>query len=275
MLGISTIFLEGAGQLGGKYELLDDPQVIPHLASMLATIKDTKTPEDIVHLSNLAKQTQPKPHHHKINIQEVLVPLAQPSGKVQEKGYILKKFGLESQKLQWAGVSLTKEEVALVDEHLVELAEKNKVKEIRFRGKILGSNLDYYVVQGVVGEMLTLEDTVKGGEKRGEGINYYTFWVANNLISAEWIELPLITPEHVKVARKIKKYFTGHLESQVFASPKFAGLEKHYLKAQLVRMTSSLEIVPKGIFKPNDDNPKLVDYEEEPKQPEFAELATL
>lgn len=84
------------------------------------------------------------------------MPLAQPSGKVQEKGYILKKFGLESQKLQWAGVSLTKEEVALIDEHLVELAERNGVKEIRFWGKILGSNLDYYVVQGVVGEMVTL-----------------------------------------------------------------------------------------------------------------------
>lgn len=47
------------------------------------------------------------------------------------------------------------------------------------------------------------------------------------------------------------------------------------LKAQLVRMTSSLEIVPKGLYKPNDDNPKIVEAEEEPKVPEFAELASL
>jgi hypothetical protein len=30
------------------------------------------------------------------------------------------------------------------------------------------------------------------------------------------------------------------------------------LKAQLVRMTLSLEVVPKGIYKPNDDNPRLI-----------------
>jgi radial spoke head protein 4A len=56
-----------------------------------------------------------------------------------------------------------------------------------------------------------LEDIPKGAEKRGEGVNYYTFWVTNNLISPEWIELPLITPEHIKIARKIKQYFSGYL----------------------------------------------------------------
>jgi hypothetical protein len=35
-------------------------------------------------------------------------------------------------------------------------------------------------------------------------------------------------------------------------------------------MTNSLEITPKGIYKPNDENPKLVEFEDEPKVPEFA-----
>jgi len=41
------------------------------------------------------------------------------------------------------------------------------------------------------------------------------------------------------------------------------------LKAQLVRMTSSLEIIPKGLYKQNDDNPKVIEFEDEPKVPEF------
>ena len=32
-------------------------------------------------------------------------------------------------------------------------------------------------------------------------------------------------------------------------------------------MTASLEIVPKGIFKPNDDNAKVIEYEDEVKIP--------
>jgi hypothetical protein len=31
------------------------------------------------------------------------------------------------------------------------VAEKNQAREIRFWGKILGIDLDYYVLQGVVG----------------------------------------------------------------------------------------------------------------------------
>ena len=39
------------------------------------------------------------------------------------------------------------------------------------------------------------------------------------------------------------------------------------LKAQLVRMTSSLELAPKGIYKASEENPKLTEVEEEPKVP--------
>ena len=35
-------------------------------------------------------------------------------------------------------------------------------------------------------------------------------------------------------------------------------------------MTHSLELTPKGIFKVNDDNPKVIEYEEEYKIPDFA-----
>ena len=40
-------------------------------------------------------------------------------------------------------------------------------------------------------------------------------------------------------------------------------------------MTHSLELTPKGIYKVNDDNPKITQYEEEVKIPDFSELSTL
>lgn len=52
--------------------------------------------------------------------------------------------------------------------------------------------------------------------------------------------------------------FTGNLNQQIFTYPAFNGLESHYLKAQITRMTHSLELSPKGIFKVNDDNPKII-----------------
>lgn len=149
-----------------RYTVIEDPQVIPHVANMLASLGKTKNPEDIVHLSNLVKQTEPRPHQNRQNRQEnILPPLVNPPKG--EKEYLVHKFALENQRLQWAGVTLMKEEAVLIDVHLSAVAEKYKVKEIRFWGKILGIDLNYYVLQGVVGEVLTLEETPKGAEKRG------------------------------------------------------------------------------------------------------------
>jgi hypothetical protein len=47
------------------------------------------------------------------------------------------------------------------------------------------------------------------------------------------------------------------------------------LKAQIVRITHANVIVPKGLYKPNDEDAKIVEFEEEFKLPEFAELAVL
>jgi len=45
------------------------------------------------------------------------------------------------------------------------------------------------------------------------------------------------------------------------------------LKAQIVRISSATVIVPKGLYKPNDDKPNIIEFEEEPfKMPEYGEL---
>jgi len=40
-------------------------------------------------------------------------------------------------------------------------------------------------------------------EPRGQGINKFTYWVTDDLFE-KWIELPLISPEHIRIARYYK-----------------------------------------------------------------------
>lgn len=138
-----------------NYTIIEDPQVVSHVSSMLAMLGKTKAPGDIQHLSNLVKQTQPRQHTHYQPRQQLPISSISLSSNAP-KDYQLRKFSLDTQKLQWAGYSLQQEEVALIDNHLATVAEKYQVKEIRFWGKILGFELDYYVLQGVAGEVISL-----------------------------------------------------------------------------------------------------------------------
>lgn len=84
-----------------------------------------------------------------------------------------------------------------------------------------------------------------------------------------------MTPQQLRSARLIKYAFTGDLSKKVVSSPPFQGQERHLLKAQLVRITHNCEIVPKGQYAPLEDNPDEVDYAEDFKMPDFAELSNL
>jgi len=42
-----------------------------------------------------------------------------------------------------------------------------------------------------------------------------------------------------------------------------------------VRITHANAIAPKGLYKTNDEDPKVIEFEEEFKLPEFAEFASL
>jgi radial spoke head protein 4A len=47
-------------------------------------------------------------------------------------------------------------------------------------------------------------------EPRGTGVNKLNYWACNSLL-AEWVELPIITPQQVIISRKIKYLFSGDL----------------------------------------------------------------
>ena len=47
------------------------------------------------------------------------------------------------------------------------------------------------------------------------------------------------------------------------------------LKCVVARISHSCELAPKGLYKPNEENPTIVEFEEEFKLPEVAELNSL
>jgi len=69
--------------------------------------------------------------------------------------------------------------------------------------------------------------------------------------------------------------FTGNLNATINSYPPFPGKEKHLLKTQIARITHSTVISPRGLYKTNDENAKIIEFEEEFKLPEFAELQNL
>ncbi|KAF0764875.1 radial spoke head protein 6 A-like [Aphis craccivora] len=81
----------------------------------------------------------------------------------------------------------------------------------------------------------------------GFGANKKSYFVTNQL-NDSWIELPLLKPHHIIQSRNIKRYFTGNLESPVESYPLFQGLEKHYLRAQIARITAATQISPRDYF---------------------------
>jgi radial spoke head protein 4A len=68
--------------------------------------------------------------------------------------------------------------------------------------------------------------------------------------------LPLITPQQMVIARKIKYTFTGDLERDVFSNPFFSGKESHLLKCQIVRINYTCNLVPRTMYNVNAEDKK-------------------
>lgn len=145
-------------------------------------------------------------------------------------------------------------------------------ERIRFAGKILGSQKDYWIVSGV------LQEPEENGqdssiEKRGTGANQLVFWVTDNLLN-DWIQLPDVKPQHIEYARCIKHVMTGDLNAEIDGNPAFPGKERHFLRAQLARIFAATTIAPKGLFE-TDEETGLMKFAEEFAMPGTEELKSL
>lgn len=195
---------------------------------------------------------------------------------------------LESSWLSSVGAGMmTEEEWHLLTISIkTKILGKFPLKSARIFGKFLGLKSDYYVCEGEYadpearpsdadvkptegdGDADGDADADADGEGEGDaedtkikeevkkfeippevniGSNRFSYWVCTKP-HKDWTALPNCKPEHIIMARKIKKYFTGDLEAPINCYPEYPGLEKHYLRAQIARISSATTIAPKGLF---------------------------
>ena len=166
---------------------------------------------------------------------------------------------------EWAGIDFGEKEYFLLQKSLAKLAIKSGASKVRFWGKIRGTEKDYYIAESILegggGEGEGEEEKPADMEARGSGVNQFVYWVTHDGFS-DWKQLPDLTPRDLKASRLIKVLFTGDLERKIITNPYFNGREKHYLRAQIARIHHGTTLVPFGLFKTTEDDPKEIEGNE-------------
>ena len=106
---------------------------------------------------------------------------------------------------------------------------KKNTKQLRFWGKIIGKESDYYIAEGLADGGEEAGELAPDTEPKGTGVNKWNYW-ATTCLSGEWTELPLLTPAQILSSRKIKYIFTGDLKRSILTNPIFNGTEAHLVK---------------------------------------------
>jgi len=155
-----------------------------------------------------------------------------------------------------AGLGIDDQDALLLQKAMEKLANEKHIKRLKFFGVFQTTGKDYYVIEG--NSLKNYQEKLpEEYEARGFGVNSYTYWVSNNLLG-EWIELPLISPQQLSVARLIKVAMKGDLHRKIEKTiPPFPGTEAHYLRAQIVRIAFNTQIAPNGVFKLSEKQGKL------------------
>jgi len=171
---------------------------------------------------------------------------------------------------EWSGISFGDAETFRIYKALKRLAKVSGATYLRFWGKFLGRQRDYYVIEGQL-PYSEESKSASGAEERGKGINAHVYWVTDDLLN-DWIQLPESDPQYIIAARQIKYIVTGNLNASLNTNPPFPGKERHYLRAQIARISHTTSIVPKDFLGPNEDNEREVQFSEEFTPPTATDL---
>lgn len=172
-------------------------------------------------------------------------------------------FAANSAMLRSAGVGFSEEESYKVSLQLNSIQAGNaSLRSLRFFGKVLGTNADYYVYEGQLqGGGLSDGAGAEGVEKRGSGANRYTYWVSNDPLG-EVTQLPDVTAADIRASRLFTKHLSGDLYADVVVCPWFAGKEISLLRAQIARIGHSTKLHVGGFFELDDESGELKETEE-------------
>lgn len=177
----------------------------------------------------------------------------------------------EANLLNWSGVSLGEAEVCKVMLSIRELAKSHpEFKSVRFFGKILARNSDYFVAEC---EMTGIDELPPTGlppnhigrrniEKvlHHNKIKYYV----TSYPGAPWTALPNVRWDQLQAVPAVRKLLTGDLKAPFASYPPFPGdTEAQYLRARIAFLAHHTVLSPLGYFK---EAP--VDLEALPPQPD-------
>ncbi|EFC50640.1 predicted protein [Naegleria gruberi] len=147
------------------------------------------------------------------------------------------------------------------------VSSNNDIDSIRFFGKILGIEKNYYILETEQTKKTDEpEQDNDENEKKENGIppetdgtNKYIYYVSNNVggNADTWTRLPDSNPESINRSRKIKKFFTGRLDQQVLSHPPFKGTEMELLRCQIARISHSCILAPLGRMKLSADEDEV------------------
>ncbi|XP_049627312.1 radial spoke head protein 4 homolog A [Suncus etruscus] len=175
-----------------------------------------------------------------------------------------------------AGVGLGMDETYRIFLAIKQLTDTHPIQKCRFWGKILGVEMNYIVAEvefreGEDEEEVEEEEVTDGDSEADEadeddlprsfykapqpipkeenrtGANKYVYFVCNEP-GRPWVKLPSVTPSQIVIARKIKKFFTGQLDSPIISYPPFPGNESNYLRAQIARISAGTHVSPLGFY---------------------------
>ncbi|DBA04287.1 TPA: hypothetical protein N0F65_002049 [Lagenidium giganteum] len=156
----------------------------------------------------------------------------------------------EANMFEWAGIGFSRSEVFRLSVSLQKLAQANGTISMRFWGKILGYGADFYIAEGEVPGQSEPEDA--NAEEGAAGANKFTYWAMVDNGTYEWTRLPNVQRDQILIARQLRRFVHANLEGKVVGHPPFPGLEKHFLRAQIARISSSTVICPAGYFQTNE-----------------------
>ena len=201
--------------------------------------------------------------------------------------------------LSYFGEGLTETEAFRVMVALKRLLDREPLAKIRFWGKIFGIRRNYYVAEAKIDESRVPEkeaadeepaeqtgkppesiyqvlnayrakETPRIAAEDAKGVNEFKYYVATSDDLSEWVQLPDVLPSHINAARLITKFMTGHLDAPVECHPPFPGVERHYLRAQIARISHATIVAPKDIFQ--TEQPEEEEDEDGNKKPKRFEV---
>merc|ERR1719424_1061998 len=169
-----------------------------------------------------------------------------------EEGAGLPNVVEELAMFEHAGVGFAREEGYRLFLAMAQLKQAHGLASIRLFGKVLGTQSDYYVVEGKHATPPTPPSkNPSEPELPGAGLNECVYFVASGVAGA-FEQLPDVRPEQVAASLRIKKLFTGDLGAPVACYPPFPGVERDYLRTQIARIAQATVLVPTGKFAVTD-----------------------